>query len=177
VSTITTKPRKLNPATAKVIVTAVRAGAHRETAARLAGIDQSTLWRWLQQGKEDLEAKRQTACRRLHEQVEEGEASFTLRALHQIQMSAAAGDPKSAMWLLERRDPARWGRSDRLSLEARAEVEHTHRHVISEELTGGKAPIELDSRARRAAAELLQQAADKAREPDVVDAEVVESES
>jgi hypothetical protein len=172
-ATTTYRPRKLNAATAKVVVSAVRAGAHRQTAAQLAGVDQSTLSRWLARGREDQAAGRRTSCRKLVEEVEQGEASFTLRALGQIQQSAAAGDARSAMWLLERRHWAEWGRADRLSLGG--EITHEHRHELHiQGLEAGQSPIELNAALRRQAAELLQEAADKADA--VVDVEVVEEE-
>lgn len=47
------RPTKLTPDTATLIITAVRAGNYIETAAALAGIDPSTIWRWLRESEQD----------------------------------------------------------------------------------------------------------------------------
>jgi hypothetical protein len=46
------RPTKFNPETAATIISAVRAGNYRTTAARLADIAPSTLYHWLKTGKE-----------------------------------------------------------------------------------------------------------------------------
>ena len=101
------RPSKLTPQTHDKIVNAVKAGNYLETAARYAGIDQSTLHRWLNKGKDpDAEPEYRQFC----EAVESAKAEAEARNVALIQQSANAGTWQAAAWFLERTAHARWGR-------------------------------------------------------------------
>jgi transposase-like protein len=135
----TTEPRrtggrrsKLTPETHEAIVKAVKAGASFENAAQAAGIDESTLYRWLRDGEtEDAsEVKRQFRedLYRAHAEVEVRvvAASVMKSALGgyvieettvtkpdgtvETRVKRAPADGRVGLDLLARRDPARWAR-------------------------------------------------------------------
>ncbi|MBF6604995.1 MAG: hypothetical protein IVW53_05365 [Chloroflexi bacterium] len=82
----------------EALLSALRAGSTREGAAGHAGIDRTTLYRWL------------AGDARLRARVEQAEADFEVRSVAQI-AQAAADDWRASAWLLERRRSASYGRS------------------------------------------------------------------
>ena len=82
----------------EALVIALGTGCTREAAARHAGIDRTTLYRWLE---------RDAAIRI---RVEKAEADVEVRLAAQI-VQAAPDDWRAAAWLLERRRPAGYGRA------------------------------------------------------------------
>ena len=82
----------------EALVIALGTGCTREAAARHAGIDRTTLYRWLE---------RDAAIRT---RVEKAEADVEVRLAAQI-VQAAPDDWRAAAWLLERRRPAGYGRA------------------------------------------------------------------
>ena len=97
------------------IVEAARAGLSREGAAGAAGIGKRTLFRWLADGREaDAKNKaersrREEGCRQLWHAVTRAEADLE-RDMLAIVIADAPDNAGSAMWLLERKWPARFGR-------------------------------------------------------------------
>ena len=82
----------------EALVIALGTGCTREAAARHAGIDRTTLYRWVE---------RDAAIRI---RVEKAEADVEVRLAAQI-VQAAPDDWRAAAWLLERRRPAGYGRA------------------------------------------------------------------
>lgn len=121
------RPTLLTPDRVRRITELVAAGNDQETAALAAGISKSTHFAWMARGR--IEADRLAANPRL--KVKASEAPFVeyLEAVQKARAEAearlvllvakAAQEPKTwqaAAWLLERRDPQRWGRVTRTEL-------------------------------------------------------------
>lgn len=94
-------PTELTDKTARDILIALFNGAYRITAARYAGIDESTFHRWMQRKGEPYATFRTW--------VEEAESAFEMRALNAV--SSKFGDkPELAVTMLERKFPERWAK-------------------------------------------------------------------
>src|SRR4051794_33521992 len=100
------RPTKLTREVLDRIVQAIRAGNHREIAARSAGIGESTLYRWLARGRE-LE---RGLHRELVDAVAAAEADAEVHAVAVSRKAIVNGNPAAACRYLERRHPERWGR-------------------------------------------------------------------
>ncbi len=119
------RPTKLDRELAEKCIGAVAAGNYLDVAARYAGINRETFHRWLSEGARERD--RRTAGNkpdpRLDDRVwfsnaiGEAMAQAEARCVALIQQHAA-GDWRAAAWHLERKHSARWGRSDRLVVEA-----------------------------------------------------------
>lgn len=77
---------------------ALRAGASRKAAARIAGISPATLAVWQNEYPEFLA------------QMEQAESELQLEALIQLQEARANGDAASTRWLLEKKFPEEFGK-------------------------------------------------------------------
>lgn len=88
------------------IITYIKAGSYVETAAAAAGVDRSTLHRWLKRGAEGAEPFANFA-----DAVEAALAEAELRDLARIDR-AAETQWQAAAWKLERRNPKSWGRRE-----------------------------------------------------------------
>ena len=95
------RPCKLTQVIQDRILTGLRAGAYLKTAAASAGVDASTLRRWLA----DPRPRFVTFRERVRQAEAEGELLLAGRVAQ-----AAAHSPATAVKLLERRYPARYGR-------------------------------------------------------------------
>jgi hypothetical protein len=100
------RPSKLTPERVARLVEALRDGHTRETAARLAGIAQSTFGNWLAAAKEP-EADQEFVAFLGAIQNAESDAEDALLA---VIRTAAPKQWQAAAWILERRHPDRWGR-------------------------------------------------------------------
>jgi transposase-like protein len=90
---------KLTPERIEVILSSLRAGATYTIAAEAAGISPSTLYKWIETGRETGRKPYTEFASR----VREAEASGALEALATIKSAIRDGDVKSAMWFLSRR--------------------------------------------------------------------------
>lgn len=104
------RPSKLTPLVQERIVKALQAGAHPETAARYAGTDRSTYYRWLERGDPDGTESRDAPYREFRLAVEQAEAEAELRDVGLI-AKAGKHDWRAVAWRLERRHRERWGRA------------------------------------------------------------------
>ena len=105
----TGRPTKLTPAIHDQIVTAMKAGNYAEIAARNAGVDESTYYRWMQKGLE----RPSSVYGEFRQSIREAEAFGEARAVA-IVANGMLQDPKHAEWYLERKHPNRWSRHERL---------------------------------------------------------------
>jgi len=102
------RPTKLTPEVQDRIMQAVQAGNYLETAANFAGIDGSTLRRWVQKGSAPSAPEPyRTFCTAL----KSARASAEVRSVALIQQAATGGTWQAAAWYLERSYPERWGRT------------------------------------------------------------------
>lgn len=99
------------PEKAQKFLDALTAGNYACVACDLAGIGESTLYRWLRQGEEDAEADEESLFRQFWESYKKASIAAESRAVTTVRQ-AAQTDWKAAMTYLERRRPERWGRRD-----------------------------------------------------------------
>ena len=90
---------KFNEALTARIVESLRLGATYEIAAAYAGISRSTLYNWMEKGKEQKTGQYRT----LLDSIKGAEARGAIANLAMIESAAKAGDWKAAAWRLERR--------------------------------------------------------------------------
>ena len=96
----------------------LRRGGYRNAAALSVGIDGTTFSHWMRQGKEG----REPYCT-FSLAIKKAEREAEVALVERIR-SAAESDDKlwtAAAWLLERRNPARWGRHDRVNVDAKVQ--------------------------------------------------------
>jgi hypothetical protein len=108
------RPSKLTPALQAKLCDAIRSGNFLETAASFAGIDKSTLHRWLKRG----DRERRGACHDFAAAVDKAVADSQALAVARIAKAANDGNWQASAWLLERRFPENWGRRDRHEIKA-----------------------------------------------------------
>jgi len=90
---------KFNEAITNRIAEALRIGATYEIAAEYAGISRSTLYNWMEKGKEQNSGQYRTFL----DSIKTAEARGAIANLAMIESAAKAGDWKAAAWRLERR--------------------------------------------------------------------------
>ena len=107
----TGRPQKLmeNPAITAVVVDGIERGLYLETAAALAGIDKSTLWRWLKRGARDKSGAYHEFCNAVKGAMARAESNL-LDILQTAATRKKSPDWTAAAWILERRHPEKWGR-------------------------------------------------------------------
>jgi hypothetical protein len=93
------------------------AGNYREQACNALGIHPATLYRWLERADADEQDGRTSPYRELRDAVTRAEAGAERDAVTLVRRHAVA-DWRAAAWYLERRHPSRWGRRDRLDVDA-----------------------------------------------------------
>lgn len=92
----------ITPALTKRLADGYRVGLTQELAAKRARIGESTLKRWLDKGRQDREAGRESPERTLLEALEEAWADRVADALSTIRAAATKGNWTAAAWLIER---------------------------------------------------------------------------
>ena len=104
---------KLTPELEKRLLDAIRAGNYVETAVAYVGISKETYYKWLRRG-----AKGEAKFKAFADAVMQCQAESEARDVAIIG-SAAVSQWQAAAWRLERKHPERWGRKDRVEMEAR----------------------------------------------------------
>lgn len=99
---------KLTPETEKRILDAIRAGAFMEQAAEHAGIDKTTLYRWLARADEP---RAPTKFRDFRHALTQARADAEVAAVTSVRR-AMPDDWRAAAFYLERAHPDRWRRRD-----------------------------------------------------------------
>ena len=110
------------------IVEAVRAGAYIETASAFAGIDKASLYAWMKRGN----AQTKGIYREFLNAIEKAFADSELRDIMNIG-NAAKENWQASAWRLERRFPDRWGRKEKINVDAN--VKHSGEVALKEEHT------------------------------------------
>lgn len=109
---------KLTEELTEQISNILRAGNYVDTAAKMAGVPRSTLYRWLTLGDkasmkldegEELDRNEQLYYN-FAAAVDKARAAATVRNVALIQQAAQAGSWQASAWWLERTDPEKWGR-------------------------------------------------------------------
>ena len=102
------RPTKLTQEVQDRIMQAVQAGNYLDTAANFAGIDGSTMRRWVQKGEApNAPEPYRSFCTAL----KSARAAAEVRSVALIQQAATGGTWQAAAWYLERSYPERWGRT------------------------------------------------------------------
>ena len=115
------RPRKRNEGIIRQILTLIASGTPVKDAARLAGINPTTLWRWRQADEE------------LDRAVQAARAAFLQKLIERID-KAGETDWRASAWLLARSEPAAWGGR----AETQVEVESIAvEHPLTGEIVGG----------------------------------------
>lgn len=104
------RPTKLSKKITDRIVEAISQGAYQDVAARYAGIDPATFYRWMDKGSSDDAAPE---YREFHDAVENAKAAAEVDAVLVINRAALDGAWQAAAWWLERTRPKKYGRFDR----------------------------------------------------------------
>ena len=110
------RPVKLSKQVQQEICRAVRAGNYPAVAARVAGISESTYYRWMEQGRSEPKGPHHA----FYEAIKKAQAESEAHAVA-ILRSEMKGDWRAAVALLERRHSERWRRRER------------HEHTIEDE--------------------------------------------
>ncbi len=98
---------KLTPERQRTITDALERGHYARAACALAGIDESTYYRWLERGRKARRGRYRAFC----EAVDQAEAKAENIAVLALQREVLRGDMRAVTFYLERRYPARWGRT------------------------------------------------------------------
>lgn len=104
----TGRPENLTAAVQARVVDAIRAGASREKAAQEAGIDRSTLQRYLARGQGP---KAPVRFQKFVEAFKAAEVAAYLASVDSIPQAADRGDWRAAAFMLERRHSDEFGRN------------------------------------------------------------------
>ena len=96
------------------ICVAIRLGNDKKVAAALAGVSETTFYRWLEIA-ELPNAKKE--YREFRESIERAEAEAEVTRIARITQAADNGTWQAASWWLERKFPERWGRNDKIRQE------------------------------------------------------------
>jgi hypothetical protein len=118
-----TSKTKLTPELQEKILLHLRLGAYVETAAACAGIHKDTFYEWMKKGARGI-APYVAFAAAVNKAVAESES----RDLATI-LKAAQSQWQAAAWRLERRFPEKYGRNDRVKVEAR--IEHDGASLIT----------------------------------------------
>lgn len=138
-----TRGRKtlLNQQRLEAITTMLRAGAYIDDACKSVGISNTTFYNWLQRGnvqRERLNAGLETEPKeepflQFLEAVETADAEGIIGHLMNIDHAAKNGTWQASAWILERKQPRKWGRFERTEISG-PEGGPIHINVSTEEL-------------------------------------------
>lgn len=123
---------KLSPEIEKLIGEAIALGMSKHKAAKMVGIEHTTLYRWVEQGEADIQSDQDTAYSTLCTTINQAEAAFQGYALQMIH-DAAVKQWQAAAWLLERRNPEEWAlKKDRVEAASPELIAAAVRHLEKE---------------------------------------------
>jgi hypothetical protein len=136
-------------------------------AAAYAGIGRSTAHAWLDRAEKEQAAGITAEASEFVaflDRVTRTRATVQVQLAAQIRAAARTGDGewRAAAWMLERLAPAEFGRH------ATVQHEHTQTSHVSEELLGGRQPVDIPLEKREAIIALLEEAEAEAPEGDTV---------
>ena len=105
---------KFNPETRRKIIQALEAGNYRKTAAALAGVDESTFYKWMKRGEKAKSGK----YFQFVQSVKRAEEKAKAYHLQQIRKAAENGSWQASAWYLERKHYKEWGRKQQVDMTA-----------------------------------------------------------
>ena len=105
---------KLDDTRREKLLKAIRVGNDKKVACALAGISETTLYRWLELAqKKNARAE----LREFRESLERAEAEAEVLKVSRIAQAADNGRWQAAAWWLERKHPERWGQQTKIKAE------------------------------------------------------------
>jgi len=107
------RPTKLTQALQDEICEVIKQGNYIETAVACCGVSKPTFYAWAKKGARDQELKRNNIHTRFLNAVKKAMSEAEANDLTIITAVAGSGVWQAAAWKLERRNPTRWGRSER----------------------------------------------------------------
>jgi len=135
-------PRKLNNGMITALSEYIRKGNYAVTACNLVGIDEKTLWNWVQQGEADNLLGVDSLYSHLIQSIKKAEAEAEAKLVEVVRESAEIKrEWIPAITFLERRHPDRWGRKDRtrVDITETKRIQITHVDVVLNE--AGQTPM------------------------------------
>ena len=93
-----------------------KGGANNKDIAAAIGVGESTFSRWINDPKSDLQ-------RQLQQELKKAEADYKNALLAVIAKASRERDWKAAAWLLERKYPQEYARTDRVQAEVKQETQ------------------------------------------------------
>lgn len=108
------RPTKLTPKVTAAVVKALEAGAYLDDAAAFAGIHYATLADWMQKAREGKGQRFSDFA----EAVQRAQSKAVVADLQIIKKAAKRGDWRAAAWVLEHRNPAKFGPNVKLQVQS-----------------------------------------------------------
>lgn len=142
------RPSKATEARIEALLAALRAGSTREAAAAHAGIDRTTLFRWLARDAG------------LRARVEKAETDMEVRCVAGI-LQAGGEDWRALAWVLERRRPKAFGRAAAIAAAAATVGSGEPPSALPPHPLDDLSPAEQAHRARELAERLAAEAAEQ----------------
>lgn len=139
------RPLKLTQEVHDLLVNALRVGITKKSACKYAGIDESTLYKWLELG-----AQEEQPYFELFKCLRKAEGEAIVRSMAVIETAARSGTWQAAAWRLERLYPDEYGRQ---VIEQKVSGQVVHAHAWIERLQQG-----LDAKRHKLVAEPSQHA-------------------
>jgi len=133
------RPTKLNYELIDQIAELVRNGNYIETASAVAGINKNSLYRWLKRGAREEErlAKNPKLKGKIEEKIYVDFSNAVKKAMAESEADdlenikkASREDWKASAWRLERRFPNRWGRKEKVDIDANMKNENVNREEV-----------------------------------------------
>lgn len=133
------RPTKLTYELIEQIADLVREGNYIETASAVAGIDKNSLYRWLKRGAREVErlAKNPKLKGKIEEKIYVDFSDAVKKAMAESEADdlenikkASREDWKASAWRLERRFPNRWGRKEKVDIDANMKNENINREEV-----------------------------------------------
>jgi len=110
-------------------IDAIRAGNTRTAAARYAGIDDVTFYRWLNKD------------RQFRSDIEKAEATAEVAHVANVLQASNNGSWQASAWWLERRRRADYGRADIPNEGQQGQLKHTTIVVLTDDMSKPELPI------------------------------------
>jgi hypothetical protein len=102
-------------------------GHYTNVICQYLGIAETTFYSYVNQGKEDIEADKDTIYTKFLKSVKEAEAIAEMKQLQNILKASSDGTWQASAWYLERKHKNRWS--------TKQEIEHTGNQTIRVEIT------------------------------------------
>jgi len=138
------RPTSLTPELKDKICSYIRGGSYIETAVLAVGISKQTFFNWMHRANDEVKRINKTPRARIRkseeiyidflDSIEKAQAESEVKDILRIEKAAGSGQWQASAWRLERKNPDRWGRRDKI----RAELEHSGETKVRFEIIKAK---------------------------------------